>query len=86
MWCRLANDLKANNDLSSRRKMICRYISEVGGGVQPGNRFVSCRACVRACARCSQSGEISAKTCGRPFPFSLVRQYIPFALVIKIFL
>ena len=47
------------------------YISEVGGGVQPGNRFVSCRACVRACARCGWSGGITAKSTGAAFPFSL---------------
>ena len=51
------------------------------GREEPGNCFVSCRACVRACARCGRSPEISAKTYLVTFPFSLLRRRpFPFPL------
>ena len=37
--------------LLSNFSLLYRYISEVGGVVQPGTRFVSCRACMRAYVR-----------------------------------
>ena len=42
------------------------------GEFKPGNRFVSCRACVRSYARCGSPGDFTARSlCTPPFPFSL---------------
>ena len=45
------------------------YISELGGVVQPGNRFVSCRACMRACPRSGSPSDISAQMMTGTFLF-----------------
>ena len=48
-----------------REPLIGRKI----GGWGWGNRFVSCRACVRAYARCAWSSEILSESKSPPFPF-----------------
>ena len=47
----------------------------------PGNRFVSCRVCVRACARSGCLVELDRKRGCLPFPFSLFgARSFPFSL------
>ena len=55
--------------------------SEVGGWVQPGNRFVSFRSFVRACARCGCKVDVHWKTSGfRLSLFPFITVWFPFSL------